>query len=345
VAGDINLLVGDAQLAVGASATISIETRLDISTGTPATGNVAVGTSGQTDEPVLSDDPTRTPDNPNDQNPTVIDIVDTDGDGVPDGAESGSEDRDGDGIPDAEDYDPTGYFYCEESGAILTGGRVTIIGPAGSNDAIGTAKNITIVADGSDGFYQFFVSAPGRYTIVPTYPLTGEPSQTRLPSDEAFDATSALPANPALLGSTEVRDSGQLADFSEEVNGPFFFTVDIEPGDPTIFANNIPLQSCGAPAIDLTKTVIGEPERQSDGRVQVAFELTATNTGQTVLENVVLEDDLAAVFGPGTTEALSVEITDAPTGFLAGEEPAYDGEGNVILNIIILLQLAANRHW
>jgi len=330
--GDINLLVGDAQLAVGASATISIETRLDISTGTPATGNVAVGTSGQTDEPVLSDDPTRTPDNPNDQNPTVIDIVDTDGDGVPDGAESGSEDRDGDGIPDAEDYDPTGYFYCEESGAILTGGRVTIIGPAGSNDAIGTANNITIVADGSDGFYQFFVSAPGRYTIVPTYPLTGEPSQTRLPSDEAFDATSALPANPALLGSTEVRDSGQLADFSEEVNGPFFFTVDIEPGDPTIFANNIPLQSCGAPAIDLTKTVIGEPERQSDGRVQVAFELTATNTGQTVLENVVLEDDLAAVFGPGTTEALSVEITDAPTGFLAGEEPAYDGEGNVILN-------------
>lgn len=333
-ANDVNLLVGDVQLAVGASATISVQTRLDISTGTPTVGNVASGASGQTPGPVLSDDPTVTPDNSNDQNPTPLDIVDTDGDGVPDGIESGTEDRDGDGIPDSEDFDPTGYFYCEESGAILPGGAITIVGPAGSNNTIGTANNITIVHDGSAGFFQFFVSEPGLYTLVPTYPLTGEPSQSRLPSDDPLDVTTALPANPALLGSTEVGATGQLADFSEEVNDPFYFAFNIEPGDPAIFANNIPLQSCGTPAIDLAKSVISEPVRRPDGRVEVQFELTATNTGQTVLEDVVLEDDLTVVFGNQTTEVLDVEITDAPASFVATTTGSFDGDNNTDLNTI-----------
>lgn len=328
-ATEIDLLTGDVQLAVGASAQISIQTRLDISSGMPEIGNIAVGTSAQAPGPVLSDDPTETPGNDGDQNPTQLNIADTDNDGVPDGIESRTEDRDGDGIPDAEDFDPTGYFYCEESGAILTGGRITVVGPAGNNDTIGTANNITIVSDGSDGFFQFFVSAPGRYTIVPTYPVTGEPSTSRLVSEETFDVTSALPSNPALLGSTELGESGQLADFTAEANGPFFFSFDIEAGDPAIFANNIPLQSCGAPSVDLTKTLVGEPVRRADGRVEVVFDITATNNGQTVLEDVILEDDLSAVFGPGTTEPLSVEITDAPEGFAAQSDAAFDGETSI----------------
>jgi uncharacterized repeat protein (TIGR01451 family) len=326
---DIGLLAGGVELAAGARATLSIEVQLDISTGTPAGGNTAIGTSAQTPTPVPSDDPTETPDNASDTNPTVIEIVDTDGDGVPDGAESSSDDRDGDGIPDAEDYDPTGYFYCEESGAILSGGAISISGPAGSNSAIGTQNNITIVEDGSNGFYQFFVSAPGRYTLTPTYPVTGEPSEARVASTDPLDVTTALPANPALLGATELGSTGQLADFSEPVNAPFFLTFDIEPGDPTIFANNIPLQSCGTPNVALEKTIIGEAERQPDGRVQAMFELTATNTGQTILEDVIIEDNLAAVFGTGAAEPVSVDIIEAPANFAAAVAADFDGETSI----------------
>lgn len=327
----LNLLLGDVQLDVGQTATIEIAAQVDIATGTPGGGNTAVGTSAQTPDPVPSDDPTVTPENSGDVNPTPLNIVDTDGDGVPDGVESSTEDRDGDGIPDAEDYDPTGYFYCQESGAILTGGQVTITGPAGSNSALGTANNITIVADGTDGFYQFFVSAPGRYTVVPTYPLTGEPSTDRLPQEGAFDATSALPSNPALLGSTEFGATGQLADFSETTNTPFFFEFDLEPGDPAIFANNIPLQSCGVPAGEITKTVIGDPVRQPDGRVQITYEFTVENTGQTGLENIRIEDDLSQVFGIGAVETVSVEVINAPDTFVGTANADFNGDADIDL--------------
>ena len=46
--------------------------------------------------------------------------VDSDGDGVFD-VDEGTGDRDGDSIDDASDFDPTGYFYCRDTGEILAG--------------------------------------------------------------------------------------------------------------------------------------------------------------------------------------------------------------------------------
>ena len=106
---------------------------------------------------------------------------DADGDGIPDYLEgcTAADDRDGDGICDQQDYDPTGYFYCEDTGTILSGGAISITGPGGTQTGVGSSANITIVQDGSTGYFQFFVTAAGSYTMNLTYPPSGNASTAR----------------------------------------------------------------------------------------------------------------------------------------------------------------------
>lgn len=325
-ANNIQLLTSGFSLPVGETATIVITFGVDITTGSPVGSNTAYGSSNEITTPVPSDDPTLTPGDGSDTNPTPFTIVDADGDGSPDTLEESNADRDGDGIPDSEDYDPTGYFYCEENGQILDGGLITVSGPAGSQTGLGTSNNISIVQDGSNGYFQFFVTAPGRYTLIPTYPQSGIPSTTRFPEGAPLDVTSLLPDNPAILGSGEFGSTGRLADHSAATNGPFYLTFDIEPGDPAVFMNNLPLRNCGTPDISLQKVAIAEPTRQPNGQMLVSYALTATNTGETELLDVQIEDDLASVYGPGTVEVSRVVIMNEPATFQKSPNQAYDGE-------------------
>ena len=324
----IDLLTGTDSLAVGADGRLTLVARLDITNGGPAQGNSAYGQSDQLQTRIPSNDPNVTPGTPGDVNPAPLSLIDTDGDGVPDNLESAQTDRDGDGIPDSEDYDPTGYFYCEENGAILPGGSISVTGPAGTNNAVGLSNNINIVQDGSNGFFQFYVTEPGLYTLTPTYPDSGEPSLGRLPSPDPLDVSTRTD-NPAILGSSEVANTGLIADFSADANAPFYFAFDIEAGDPSILMNNIPMRSCGVPSLDLTKTASNGPERLDDGRQLVTYDFTATNTGETLLEDLRISDDLASVFGAGRVEVRSLTITDSPTGFAGIVNPAFDGETDV----------------
>ena len=324
-ASDITLLSGTPSLAVGEAGLVTIIVRIDTTTGGPAQGNTAFGSSDALEEPVPSNDPNVTPSSSDDINPTPLSIIDTDGDGAPDNFESPTNDRDGDGIPDSEDYDPTGYFYCEENGQILPGGGISVSGPAGTNAAIGTANNIVIVEDGSNGFFQFFVTAPGRYTMTPTYPTTGVPSTARPVQNVALDATSLLPNNPAILGSSEVGNTGVVADASAAANTPFYFEFDFEAGDPAVLMNNIPLKHCGTPEITLNKTPLSAPEFLADGRQLVSYAFTAENTGETLIENVQISDDLGAVFGADRVEIDSLTIADGPVNYAGDTNRSYDG--------------------
>jgi len=218
----IALLNGTDSLSVGENGSLTLTARLDISNGGPAQGNTAYGQAGQIQTPIPSDDPLVTPDSDADVNPAPLLLLDTDGDGSPDNFESSSADRDGDGIPDSEDYDPTGYFYCEENGAILPGGGISVSGPAGTNSALGLSNNINIVQDGSDGFFQFYVTAPGLYTLTPTYPTTGEPSTARLVSSDPLDVSTRTD-NPVILGGSEIADTGVISDFSADRAMPLCF--------------------------------------------------------------------------------------------------------------------------
>ncbi|QAX32155.1 beta strand repeat-containing protein [Leisingera sp. NJS204] len=183
--------------------------------------------------------------------PNPVPPADLDGDGVPDSFESATADRDGDGIPDAQDYDPQGYFYCEDDGRILTGGGITVTGPSGSNSSLGIANDINIVRDGTTGEYQWFAQRPGTYTVAYSYPAGGAASTARL-SSGSLDVTSLLPANPAVLGSTQVGSTGVLADASLSANPVFYDTFVIEAGDPNVLANNIPMTQCAANAVTVS---------------------------------------------------------------------------------------------
>ena len=327
--GDTALLTGDVQLDPAASGTVTITARIDFSTGIPTQGNTATVTSDMIAVPVSSDDPSVTPGDSTDTNPTPPPLEDTDNDGAPDTSESSTADRDGDGIADAQDYDPTGYFYCQETSQILPGGLISVTGPLGTQSGVGTSSNITIVRDGSDGSFQFFVSAPGTYTLNTTLPATGVASTDRLPLG-TLDATSLLPANPAVLGAGEIGSSGLLSDGTAPAN-PFYLVFEIEAGDPTIFNNNIPLVFCGLPEATASKSVVGTPTIQANGNTQFTFLLGSENTGTTQINDVSLIDDLDTVFGAGNYSVINNVITSAPATFGAAVNPGYNGASDTQL--------------
>jgi len=170
-----------------------------------------------------------------------IPCVDDDGDGLCN--ESCIEDRDGDGEPDCSDYDPSGYLYCESTGAILPGGSVAVAGPG----------TIDLQEDGSSGRYTFFTDGtPGTYTLSVT-PPPGFPMSTACSDLGPLDPT-GLP-DPVALGAGEVLTSGFLGS-SACADNPFHLTFELEAGDPFVINNNIPFERCSLVEIP-TQSPIG----------------------------------------------------------------------------------------
>ncbi len=325
--GNNKLFSGDVQLAPAATGQVRILVRIDRRAQSVQTSNVAIVTSTEVPGPTPSDDPT---DPTGNTDPTPFDRPDVDGDGAPDSNEPLG-DRDGDGIPDSDDYDPTGYFYCEADGRILTGGSITVVNVFSglSQSGVGSSNDITIIRDGADGSYQFYVSAPGTYRLVPTLPVGGVASTDRL-SSGTLDVTSLLPANPGILGGGQVGATGVLDDFSE-IGNPFFTEFVINIGDPSVFNNNIPMTFCGTPEITASKTVASGPTPQPDGTSNVTYLISAENSGTQQIDNVSLQDDLDAVFGAGNFTILSQAINSSPVGFGATIPLAFDGVANTDL--------------
>ena len=153
--------------------------------------------------------------------------TDSDGDGVNDDVE-GTGDRDGDSILDKDDYDPTGYFYDEADARIIPGGSITVVGLPGA---------VTIIHNGSSGYYQFFTDGtPGIYTIIPVYPAGYLPSTTCLVQGSALDPTGK--PNPYVLGNGENGNTGYL---TSNACKDFYLVFNLEAGDPFVFNNNFPL--------------------------------------------------------------------------------------------------------
>ncbi|SMX40768.1 DUF7933 domain-containing protein [Maliponia aquimaris] len=216
--------------------------------------------------------------------PNPVPLPDADGDGIPDDLESAFADRDGDGIPDASDFDPQGYFYCEDDGRIIPGGSFSVSGPLGTNSSLGIANGINITHDGSTGEMQWFALVPGTFTMAITYPTSvGLPSTARLPSG-TLDMTTLLPANPAFLGSSEFGASGFLADASLAANPVFYTSFTIEPGDPFVLSNNIPMTQCATNAVNLTASTDGA---EANGGVPTDVTFTVTQDRVSTQDTVV----------------------------------------------------------
>ena len=320
--GNNQLFSGDVQLAAGAVGQVRIQVRIDRRAQSLVTRNVAIATTTQIPGTTPSDDP----DDPtSDIDPTLFNSADLDGDGAPDANESPNGDRDNDGVSDQADYDPTGYFYCEADGTIVTGGRIAVVNvfTGGSQIGVGSSNDINIIRDGSDGSYQFYVTAPGTYRLVVTLPPDSVASTDHL-SSGTLDVTSLLPANPGILGSGEVRNTGVLNDFSAAAN-PFYTEFVINVGDPSVFNNNIPLGLCGVAEITAEKGIASGPSLQADGTSDITYRLAAENTGTQRIDNVTLQDNLANAFGAGNFTVSNVSIEQAPTGFGATVQNGFNG--------------------
>ena len=328
---NIELLSGDVQLAANATGIIRVKALIDRRGQSLATSNVVLATTDQIAGTVPSDDPDQTPGDTNDVNPTLFNNTDTDGDGSPDNYESASADRDGDGVSDQQDYDPTGYFYCEADGRIISNGRIAVENrdTGGIQSGVGSSNNITIVHDGSSGFYQFYTTAAGRYRLITTLPPNSIASTTRT-SSGTLDLTDLLPANPAVIGGGEVGSTGVLNDFSAAGN-VFYTEFEIELNDPAIFNNNIALEQCGAPQLAATKIISGQPVPNEDGTTDVTFEMDVENTGTLFAVDISLTDDLNAVFGAGNFTVTDTQLVSAPVTFGASIDPFYDGDTNTEL--------------
>jgi uncharacterized repeat protein (TIGR01451 family) len=289
---DTELLTGAATLAPGETGTITITL---VYSGAPGNPNVATATSDQLTAGTPS-------------NPVTVAQPDSDGDGVPDDID-GTGDRDGDGTPNAQDYDPTGAFYCEDDGRILPGGSISVVRVGGG----GGAGAINIVQDGSNGEYQFFVTESGTYQIVITYPPGTVPSPTRA-SSGTLSLAPQVP-NVFSVGSSEDGATGRLADFSAGAN-PWFDTFQIDAGDPFIINNNIPVSACFTAGTGVVATKVADRDTAVFGET-INFTLTFANNTAGPFPASSFVDRLPAglVYTPG-----SGTLDGAPT------EPAVAGQ-------------------
>lgn len=279
--------------------------------------------------------------------PGTVNRTDLDGDSLADSLESASADRDGDGVADARDYDPQGYLYCEDDGRILTGGRISVSGPNGSNNAVGVLNSIRIVKDGSDGEYQWFATAPGTYTMSVTYPTSvGVPSTTRV-SSGTLDMTNLLPNNPASIGSSEFGTEGFLSNYWNGGSDPnvaantttaFYTTFEIEAGDPNVIGNNFPVAQCGVNKVSIARVSDGA-EASGDTTSPLIYTISQTrvSTQNTIIAYRVAGSsqatagvDFAAVSGVATITAgqTSTQITVAVL-----EDVLIEGDEAVVLEL------------
>ncbi|UWR24549.1 hypothetical protein [Sulfitobacter sp. S190] len=292
---DINLLAGDATLAPGATGVVTLSVVYNTATGQPGAPNTAGVVSQQLLEVTQGD--------------VVVETTDQDGDGIPDRLESPTGDRDDDGIADRFDYDPTGSFYCEDDGRLLTGGRISVSGNGVTQSGVGSSGPITIIADGREGNYQFFVTEPGTYTLGLTYPEDTVASTARV-SLGNLDLTSLLPSNPGVIGSGPAGETGLLADGTAAGN-PFYTSFTIAAGDPFIIGNNIPIRACDGLA-DVVATKTADRSTAVFGET-INYILSFTNNTELDINGARFVDRLPAglLFTPGTARVNGIAAAPA----------------------------------
>ncbi|NIY73322.1 hypothetical protein HCZ30_12880 [Marivivens donghaensis] len=259
------------------------------------------------------------------------DMTDNDGDGINDAHESMTADRDGDGIMDADDFDPEGYFYCEDDGRILTGGGIVVTGAAGSNSSVGTLNNIRIELDGSTGRYQWFTTQAGTYTMDLVYP-SDYPTAGALASSGTLDLTTLLPEDPASLGSSEYGSTGYLADNTPTA---FYTVFDIEAGDPVVIGNNIPVADCGVNTVTLTGP--GNIDEPTSGTTDLTFTVSQSRVSAvdtviayTMSGTATSGSDYAA---PSGTVTIAAGDTSADITITVQSDTLSEADETVILTL------------
>ncbi|MBN1999219.1 T9SS type A sorting domain-containing protein, partial [candidate division KSB1 bacterium] len=139
------------------------------------------------------------------------------------------------------------WIYNENTGGIITGGTISITPSTGVN----------IIQDGSGGFYQFTIAQAGTYILTYTPPAGFVPSALCPPQANPLDPNPTDP-NPLVVGLGS-RDGASMTMTNYNCgDNPYYMTLVLEPGDPVIINNNIPLtqQPIAVTLVSFTATAI-----------------------------------------------------------------------------------------
>lgn len=186
------------------------------------------------------------------------------------------------------EIDPSGFFYDVGDGRIVSGGRISVDG-AGA----------LIQLDGSSGKYMFVSTnaSPAVFTIRITPPAGYVVDPSRSTVSSCFDPTGE--ADPVVFGSGEDSSNvGYLEDWTAEAN-PFCLVFELEPGDPVILNNNIPLVRLAALGGRVWEDLDGDGLR--DDAVEPCVEGAA----------VRLLDATNGVVASATTDASGIYLFDS----------------------------------
>ena len=159
-----------------------------------------------------------------------IEIADLDS--TPDNGNPDEDDLSGTAI-ELIPHDPTGWIYCDKTGQIITGGTISVTGPNGIPNS-----QVNIIHNGASGYYEFYTDGtPGVYTMSYSHP-SGYPLSSDCAAQPGPIDLTGMP-DPYILGVDTV-SAGQLSEFSC-VSNPYYLSFNIEPGDPVVYHNNLPL--------------------------------------------------------------------------------------------------------
>lgn len=131
-----------------------------------------------------------------------------------------------------EFLDPMGYIYCEETGEIIKGATIEVLG----------AKPAIILEDGSTGIYRWMVdpTAFGVYTMKVNIPAGYQLSTKCLGSNDILQLSGK--PNPYEIGS-DATDS-TFSFMKSNACTTYYLKINIQFGDPFLHFNNIPLKGC-----------------------------------------------------------------------------------------------------
>jgi protocatechuate 3,4-dioxygenase beta subunit len=157
---------------------------------------------------------------------------DSDGDGIADSDEMG--DRDGDGIPDYLDYDPQGWFYDQESGEIIPGGKVDV------TCTDGATPNPVSQTTGDSG-YSFNVSGVSTGGTLCSMNIT-PPSGYILSDDYDASYECVVASGDTFMGQDRDASTNHLTAFDINANQPYCLSFKINQDSGNVYHNNIPLK-------------------------------------------------------------------------------------------------------
>lgn len=204
--------------------------------------------------------------------------------------------------------DPSGVVYDAVTRAPIQGAIVTISGPAGFDPSIHITSGQGSVATGTNGYYEFWlnVGAPiGDYTLTVTSPAGYVPGpSTLIPAciNAPWDATNSLNKAPEVIqaGAGAPSASVPLHDPANCVGGTgpnttqYYYSFKLEAGKSgDVINNHIPLDPILGGAIVVSKT---SPKVNVTKGELVPYTITATNTLQSALSNVNVQDHIPPGF-------------------------------------------------